>query len=56
MNFDLYIIDLIIYVLSGLCKKWSVHRYVCIVFWPSQPVAMRWFNYPVVGHYQIAKT
>jgi hypothetical protein len=36
--------DLII----GLCKKWSVHRHVSIVFSPNQPIAVCWFNYPVV--------
>jgi hypothetical protein len=26
--------------LLGLCKKWSVHLHVCIVFSPNQPIAV----------------
>jgi hypothetical protein len=33
----------------GLCKKWSVHRHVCIVFSPEQPIAMFSFNHCVIS-------
>jgi hypothetical protein len=31
------------------CKNCSVHRHVCIVFWPEQPIAMFSFNHCVIS-------
>ena len=38
------------YLCFGLCKKWSVHCHVCIVFLPEQPTAMFSFNHCVISH------
>jgi hypothetical protein len=28
----------------GLCKKWSVHRHVCVAFFAQPTIAVCWFN------------
>jgi hypothetical protein len=33
----------------GLCKKWSVHRHVCVVFSPEQPIVMFSLNHCVIS-------
>jgi hypothetical protein len=39
-EFDADITDVIIYVFVLIyAKKWSVHRHVCIVFSPNQPIS-----------------
>ena len=53
LNADIIDLSLYLCFYLGLCKKWSVHRHVCIVFSPEQPIAKFSFNHCVILCLQI---